>query len=621
MIKKLKKGFTLVELIVVIAIIAILSTVAVVGYTRVVDKANVSNDTQLVRNLNERMQLDEAENGYKAPETAHEAFVLTEEFGFIIERLTPTSSGNDVVWDITTNRFALIDATDVEKVIYSDPTKTLSTNPIDLWKVSKTVPTSSKYSVYLAGTSIETAIPSLGVGVDVGRNTGVPSIAYTNLNASKGTNIVFRTDSYLTAITIDAPNDTVHHYGNVLDVNIVSVSKNASYHEFGRVAGAVSLTVGRFVLEDGGEATTLVINNSNPAEVSVVIEEEASVGALIDLNNVLDNSVAEKFNYIVTNNDTDNTVEEIITAQAYVEEDGKKVYYQNLQEAIDVGNGKTVVVLRDIEYQIDAGGYALKVGNLTENVVITLDLNGKVITGYLYNTKSCQVINVGGAVDSQGNTTAKLTIKDSTAPAGGYSTGAVYGLPSMSSDSWSVAVSTISVDRNGELVVESGKIINGYEGFEVTGDANPYAINVSTNTGAQAAKLTVNGGYIESKAISGVGIRAFCNSSVGIVFITINGGHIIGDSRAVMLQYPSNNRKCLLEFTINGGTLESATRALDVLNFNSAEITDSQFNITVNGGSFISHNDANRVKFPGSSILYISYTTNVTGHINFTDNR
>ncbi len=38
--KKTKKGFTLVELLVVIAIIAILSTVAVVGYTSFVDKAN-----------------------------------------------------------------------------------------------------------------------------------------------------------------------------------------------------------------------------------------------------------------------------------------------------------------------------------------------------------------------------------------------------------------------------------------------------------------------------------------------------------------------------------------------------------------------------------------------------
>lgn len=38
--KKTKKGFTLVELLVVIAIIAILSTVAVMGYTSFVDKAN-----------------------------------------------------------------------------------------------------------------------------------------------------------------------------------------------------------------------------------------------------------------------------------------------------------------------------------------------------------------------------------------------------------------------------------------------------------------------------------------------------------------------------------------------------------------------------------------------------
>ena len=38
-----KKGFTLVELLVVIAILAILATVSVVGYTAFIDKANESN--------------------------------------------------------------------------------------------------------------------------------------------------------------------------------------------------------------------------------------------------------------------------------------------------------------------------------------------------------------------------------------------------------------------------------------------------------------------------------------------------------------------------------------------------------------------------------------------------
>ena len=41
--KNTKKGFTLVELLVVIAILAILASVAVVGYTAFLDKANDSN--------------------------------------------------------------------------------------------------------------------------------------------------------------------------------------------------------------------------------------------------------------------------------------------------------------------------------------------------------------------------------------------------------------------------------------------------------------------------------------------------------------------------------------------------------------------------------------------------
>lgn len=41
--KQIKKGFTLVELLVVIAILAVLATVSVVGYTSFITKANNSN--------------------------------------------------------------------------------------------------------------------------------------------------------------------------------------------------------------------------------------------------------------------------------------------------------------------------------------------------------------------------------------------------------------------------------------------------------------------------------------------------------------------------------------------------------------------------------------------------
>ncbi len=57
--KKTKKGFTLVELLVVIAILAILATVSVVGYTSFIDKANQSVDEQAVTQMNLLLQADE----------------------------------------------------------------------------------------------------------------------------------------------------------------------------------------------------------------------------------------------------------------------------------------------------------------------------------------------------------------------------------------------------------------------------------------------------------------------------------------------------------------------------------------------------------------------------------
>ena len=49
---KLFKGFTLVELLIVIAIIAILSTIAVIGYTQFIKEAAVSADTLLANQIN-----------------------------------------------------------------------------------------------------------------------------------------------------------------------------------------------------------------------------------------------------------------------------------------------------------------------------------------------------------------------------------------------------------------------------------------------------------------------------------------------------------------------------------------------------------------------------------------
>ena len=76
-----KKGFTLVELLVVIAIIAILATVSVVGYTAFIGKANDSN----------------AKTEAKQVEQAINATLMTDEEYVIATVVTPAVTGENPV--------------------------------------------------------------------------------------------------------------------------------------------------------------------------------------------------------------------------------------------------------------------------------------------------------------------------------------------------------------------------------------------------------------------------------------------------------------------------------------------------------------------------------------------
>ena len=53
-----RKGFTIVELVIVIAVIAILAAVLIPNISNLVKKANASADESLVRNLNTALSMD-----------------------------------------------------------------------------------------------------------------------------------------------------------------------------------------------------------------------------------------------------------------------------------------------------------------------------------------------------------------------------------------------------------------------------------------------------------------------------------------------------------------------------------------------------------------------------------
>ena len=103
--KNTKKGFTLVELLVVIAIVAILATVAIVGYTSFIKKANLSNDQTMIGMINQNLQAVAV--GEKL-ETAGDAINLLKTVNIYGEKLTPFSAGHHYVYSATDKCFVLV---------------------------------------------------------------------------------------------------------------------------------------------------------------------------------------------------------------------------------------------------------------------------------------------------------------------------------------------------------------------------------------------------------------------------------------------------------------------------------------------------------------------------------
>ena len=119
-----KKGFTIVELVIVIAVIAILAAVLIPTFSNLIKKANISNDTAIAKNLNTAAISAQADTFAKAIEAAKDA-------GYLVAHLNAKADGCYFVWEQDTKQFILFDIEN-GKVLYSN-TKVGGDAPDDSW--------------------------------------------------------------------------------------------------------------------------------------------------------------------------------------------------------------------------------------------------------------------------------------------------------------------------------------------------------------------------------------------------------------------------------------------------------------------------------------------------------
>lgn len=269
--KNTKKGFTLVELVIVIAVIAVLSAIIIPITSSVVSNAKETVDRTTVKALNTALARDEAKNGAR---TLYSDVVdAMAEYGYGVDKLTPLSLG-DILWDSQSNTFVLYkDGKEVMREKGSSSVK-----PVDLWRVAKNqadLDNSKTYSNYLVeGGNFDKTQTNISTGLDVGKNEGI-TVVYTSDTSD---NVVINTNGG--DLKISAPNATVNHYGVTNKVTIEAVAPH-SYYENGTVAGNLEIKQGKVEFTKTAVVNTLVVSATTQNAVQIVFaSNEANVGTV-----------------------------------------------------------------------------------------------------------------------------------------------------------------------------------------------------------------------------------------------------------------------------------------------------------------------------------------------------
>ena len=122
--KKRKEGFTIVELVIVIAVIAILAAVLIPTFSSLIRKANLSNDQSTIRNMNTTLAIESASQA--EIQYAGDAVTILNANGFA-GKYSPYSSGYHYGFHLESKKMYLIDSEN--QAVFPDN----SVNIADLW--------------------------------------------------------------------------------------------------------------------------------------------------------------------------------------------------------------------------------------------------------------------------------------------------------------------------------------------------------------------------------------------------------------------------------------------------------------------------------------------------------
>ena len=500
--KNSKKGFTLVELIIVVAVIALLAAVLIPTFSSLISKANQAKDEALVSNLNKAIALSTEKY-----DTVYDVLgAVKENAGFDVAKISASVSEHEILWDSVNYCFVY----KTEKGIMGIPDTQTNKDVKDYqyWQfLSKEIPAveDQQYSIYWAGETIKTTAAKpleVKVGFDAGKTTVAELKYVANTNAQ---DVVIRTNGG--NLTIDAVTDSVEHFGTSDKVIVDAVAPN-SYHENGDVIALV-VSKGRVVVNQGATINTIIAKTTS----TEVIVPKGSDTIVYAPEEVKVEGVEKKGTPDVVADNIDG----VVTGAKYfaggsgVEADP---YLINNEEQL-IKNVKNVKITMSMRMQQEKTAYY----KLIADVVITNEvyLSGKTyivdLNGHAIRLEYADGVEPNnGSVFYIAGKGGQLTINDSSVA----QTGAVIG----SDKSYPNKVtSAVRVGNSGKLTINGGH-------FYGTSEGTSCIFVCTSRASSRKATVTINGGIFETATPSN-GTYYVLNhqdSATTGCTITVNGG-------------------------------------------------------------------------------------------------
>ena len=389
-----KRGFTIIELVIVIAVIAILAAVLIPTFSNVIQKAKEASDTSMIRNLNNALKMD-AGNEHK---TMQQAIDAVADGGFVLTKIKATADSSKVLWDSKNDCFVYLKKGATEPTYIPD-TKKETAKAEDLWEIVETVDGANKYSQYLNNDSITTA--TVISGFDAGSNTKLETVTYST-PAEK--DVTIRTNGG--TLVIDAASSDVSHYGLVDKVEIEAVAPS-SYHEYNYVTSYISIKSGNVIIENGASVSILAVAGAN-----VTATQKGELFKVVPVGDVTINTSNIKVTAEIA---TEKVTADALKTMKYGGGDGKaadtayELYTASHLAAFakDVNDGKFAeYVYAKLGADINIGNMGWEpIGNAEHPFYGSFDGNGQKIVG-LTNKGYAPAQKLWGVTSTAGNTGA-----------------------------------------------------------------------------------------------------------------------------------------------------------------------------------------------------------------------